>query len=111
MGRGLKKPKGYRPTVQVAEEVKSRLVDWLDRHDRPDQGATVGRVLAFWLDQPEPIQQIILGRVPAGMESAYATFLRHLADQLEDKPRRVGGGIRHGRLAAMTPPGEEPRDP
>jgi hypothetical protein len=59
------------------------------------QSEMVGRVLTWFLTQPEPIQRSIVDRIEAEMKAAYANTLRKIADDLEGaKPTGKGATSR-----------------
>lgn len=62
---------------------------WIDANDRPEQGIIVGKILDWFVSQPEEVQQVVLRRVPGSMKLAYANALRSLADQLDPQTTQI----------------------
>ncbi len=64
MGRKVLKGGSYKPTVQISREAKDALTDWLEKNDRPEQGAIVGKIIKWFVRQPPAITDVVLGRIP-----------------------------------------------
>lgn len=90
MGQRATKPKGYQPTLQVTQEAKSRLVDWIESHGRPDMREIVGQAILFILNGPVVLQHVAFGLIPRDVAKNYADALRAAADQVERHLDRYG---------------------
>lgn len=82
MPRKLKNPDGYKPTIQVPEALKAKFNKWLDANRNPNQGATVGKILDWFLSQPMSVQHVVLGMVPPEAREVHSALMRKLADDL-----------------------------
>lgn len=76
------------PQVVTTVEAKNSLMDWIERSPlKIQQGQVVAAIIAWFLKQKPFVQTAVLSRVDEGMEHAYATALRKLADEIEGEPR------------------------
>lgn len=82
MGRKSSKAKSEHPTIQVGKDTKDRLVKWIEDNGKPGQGATVDKLLLWFMAQEPPFQRIVTGQI-SGMEKSYAEFLRSLARKID----------------------------
>lgn len=90
MGRKLVTGGDYRPSIAVPRDAKDTFSKWLEANDRPEQGAVVGKIMKWFVAQPAAVQQVVLARVPRGMEDAYADALEAIAREVRKghvKPR------------------------
>ena len=110
MGRKATKAAGYNPTVMVPEEAKNRMLEWLERQDNPHQGRIVGKILMWFLDQPESVKRAVLGKVEREMAGDYADLLELMAREIRAKsPPGEKAVLEPEEIASQRPPLKERR--
>lgn len=96
-------------SVAIEPAVSAALSTWaeLKMHDKK---AAVTRLISWFLERPDTLQDAVIGRATGDMAPLYAAELRRLADEIEAQPtlptNRITGklcGV--GRSATRTKDG------